>query len=67
MSNNTINAALRRLGYASDEQTGHGFRSVASRCQLRDLDVTCDSDPTGAQAPRHSGPPPKKTGTKEKA
>ncbi len=30
MSDNTINAALRRLGYASDEQTGHGFRSMAS-------------------------------------
>ena len=30
MSNNTINAALRRLGYGSDEQTGHGFRSMAS-------------------------------------
>jgi integrase len=30
MSNNTVNAALRRLGYRSDEQTGHGFRSMAS-------------------------------------
>ena len=30
MSNNTINAALRRLGYTSEEQTGHGFRSMAS-------------------------------------
>jgi integrase len=30
MSNNTINAALRRLAYGSDEQTGHGFRSMAS-------------------------------------
>ncbi len=30
MSENTINAALRRLGYAGDEQTGHGFRSMAS-------------------------------------
>ncbi|HXG96918.1 MAG TPA: site-specific integrase, partial [Gemmatimonadales bacterium] len=30
MSNNTINTALRRLGYASNEQTGHGFRSMAS-------------------------------------
>jgi len=30
MSNNTINAGLRRLGYASDEMTGHGFRSMAS-------------------------------------
>lgn len=30
MSDNTINGALRRLGYGSDEQTGHGFRSMAS-------------------------------------
>jgi len=30
MSNNTINTALRRLGYTGDEQTGHGFRSIAS-------------------------------------
>jgi integrase len=30
MSENTVNAALRRLGYAHDEMTGHGFRSMAS-------------------------------------
>jgi integrase len=30
MSNNTVNAALRRLGYTKDEMTGHGFRSIAS-------------------------------------
>jgi len=30
MSNNTINAALRRLGYSSEQMTGHGFRSMAS-------------------------------------
>jgi integrase len=30
MSENTVNAALRRLGYRSDEMTGHGFRSMAS-------------------------------------
>lgn len=30
MSENTLNAALRRLGYASDEMTSHGFRSTAS-------------------------------------
>ena len=30
MSENTINAALRRLGYTKDEMTGHGFRSMAS-------------------------------------
>jgi integrase len=30
MSENTVNAALRRLGYSRDEMTGHGFRSMAS-------------------------------------
>ena len=30
MSENTINAALRRLGYTSDEMTAHGFRAMAS-------------------------------------
>lgn len=30
MSENTINAALRRMGYTKEEMTGHGFRSMAS-------------------------------------
>jgi integrase len=30
MSNNTVLGALRRMGYAKDEMTGHGFRSMAS-------------------------------------
>jgi integrase len=30
MSDNTVNAGLRRLGYARDEMTGYGFRSMAS-------------------------------------
>ena len=30
MSENTINAGLRRLGYASNEMTAHGFRAMAS-------------------------------------
>jgi len=30
MSNNTILAALRRMGYPKDEMTGHGFRGMAS-------------------------------------
>ncbi len=30
MSENTVNAALRRLGYSTDEMTGHGFRALAS-------------------------------------
>ncbi len=32
MSENTINGALRRPGYSSNEMTGHGFRSMASTC-----------------------------------
>jgi len=30
MSENTILAALRRLGYTKEKMTGHGFRSMAS-------------------------------------
>ncbi|MGH8592788.1 MAG: tyrosine-type recombinase/integrase [Gammaproteobacteria bacterium] len=30
ISENTVNAALRRLGYAKNELTGHGFRGMAS-------------------------------------
>lgn len=32
ISDNTINASLRRLGYSSEEMTGHGFRTIASTC-----------------------------------
>jgi integrase len=30
MSENTVNAALRRMGFGKDEMTGHGFRAMAS-------------------------------------
>ena len=30
MSDNTVLAALRRMGYPKNEMTGHGFRSMAS-------------------------------------
>lgn len=30
MSNNTLNAALRRMGYGKEEVTAHGFRATAS-------------------------------------
>jgi integrase len=30
LSENTLNAALRRIGYSADEMTGHGFRTMAS-------------------------------------
>lgn len=30
MSENTLNAALRRMGYSGDEMTSHGFRATFS-------------------------------------
>jgi integrase len=30
MSENTVSAALRSIGYSRDEMTAHGFRSLAS-------------------------------------
>lgn len=30
MSENTVNAALRYMGFSREEMTGHGFRSLAS-------------------------------------
>lgn len=36
ISENTLNASLRRLGYTKDQQTAHGFRHIASTC-LHDL------------------------------
>jgi integrase len=38
MSENTLNAALRRLGYASDDVSAHGFRSTASTLLNEALD-----------------------------
>jgi integrase len=32
ISDNTINAALRRMGFPSDEMCAHGFRTMASTC-----------------------------------
>ena len=32
ISENTVNAALRRLGYSKEEMTGHGFRAMAATC-----------------------------------
>jgi len=42
MSENTINAALRRLGYSKDEMTGHGFRAMASS-RLNEMGWTPDA------------------------
>ena len=38
MSNNAINAALRRMGYTTEQMTAHGFRAIA-RTLLRENDI----------------------------
>ena len=35
LSDNTINAALRRMGYEKDSMTAHGFRAMAATCSTR--------------------------------
>jgi integrase len=42
MTNNAINAALRRMGYTSDEMTGHGFRAMARTILDEVLQVRVD-------------------------
>jgi integrase len=42
MSENTLNAALRRLGYGSDEMTAHGFRSMAAT-RLNEMGFRADA------------------------
>lgn len=37
ISNNTINAGLRRLGFTKDEMTGHGFRAIARTLLVEEL------------------------------
>jgi integrase len=45
MSENTVNGALRRLGYTNAEMTGHGFRSMAST-MLNDMFRSTSTLPT---------------------
>jgi len=42
MSNNAINAALRRMGFGTDEMTGHGFRAMARTILDEVLQVRVD-------------------------
>lgn len=37
MSDNTINAALRRMGYTSDDMTAHGYRAMARTLLVEQL------------------------------
>lgn len=42
MSENTVRAALRRLGYSNEEATPHGFRAMARTLMVEQLDVNPD-------------------------
>lgn len=42
MTNNAITASLRRMGYTSDEMTGHGFRAMARTILDEVLQVRID-------------------------
>lgn len=42
ISNNTINAAMRRMGFATDEMTAHGFRALARTLLGEQLDADPD-------------------------
>ena len=44
MSENTINAALRRMGFAQEEMTGHGFRAMAGDAPERNGPVASRRD-----------------------
>ena len=55
MSDGTLNAALRRLGYAGNEMSAHGFRALARTLLGEQLDA--DPDVVEAQlAHGKSGP-----------
>ena len=43
MSENTVNAGLRRIGYTNDQITGHGFRSMASTIVNEQVGVVMQS------------------------
>lgn len=42
MSENTLRAALRRMGYTNDEMTPHGFRAMARTILVEQLNVNPD-------------------------
>ena len=39
MSENTVNAALRAMGFGADEMTGHGFRATARTLLAEKLNI----------------------------
>jgi integrase len=56
MSENTINAALRAMGFPAEEVTGHGFRATARTMLHERLGFSPDViEATGAHGARQSG------------
>lgn len=56
MSENTVNAALRGMGYGKDEMTAHGFRAMARTIMVENI-PGIDPDVIEAQlAHTKSGP-----------
>jgi len=39
MSDNTLNTALRRLGFSRDDMTAHGFRAMARTMMVEKLGI----------------------------
>ena len=66
MSDMTVNAAIRRMGYGKDEFTGHGFRSMAKRAPVEQrLDRTPARARRNRLYPRGVQPRRVSTGTKK--
>jgi integrase len=42
MSENTVNTALRRMGYSKSDMTAHGFRAMARTILVEQLNVNPD-------------------------
>lgn len=42
VSENTVNTALRRMGYTNTEMTAHGFRAMARTIMVEKMDVMPD-------------------------
>jgi integrase len=42
MSENTVNTALRRMGFTNTEMTAHGFRAMARTLMVEGMDVSPD-------------------------
>ena len=56
ISNNTVNAALRRMGFSQDEMTAHGFRATALTLMIERLPGVSGDVINAQLAHKKSGP-----------